>query len=65
MYELQMNKWTSVMLSWTLYNSCRKTLPDYQPDSSIQAVSGGYVLVFRFVRGDGVRRQWNTMFPSL
>ena len=45
------------------YLNSRKPLPDYQPDSSVQAVDGGCVLVFRFVRGDGVKRQWHTVFP--
>ena len=37
------------------YLNSRRPLPDYQPGSSVQIVSGGWVLVFRFVRGDGVK----------
>ena len=44
------------------YLNSRKPLDDFQPDSSVTAVSGGCVLVFRFVRGDGVKRQWHTTF---
>ena len=37
------------------YLNSRKPLRDYQPDSIVQAVDGGCVLVFRFVRGEGVK----------
>ena len=29
------------------------------PVDDTRTVRGGYVLIFRFVRGDGVRRDWN------
>ena len=41
------------------YLNSRKPLDDFQPDSSVMAVSGGCVLIFR---GDGVKRQWHTTF---
>lgn len=46
------------------YLNLRKSLPDYQPGSTVEMVNGGYILVFRFVCGDGVKRQWNTVFPN-
>ena len=33
---------------------------DLQPDLDCKCVYGGCVLVFRFVRGDGVRHQWQS-----
>lgn len=36
----------------------RRPLLDFQPDSERQAIPGGHVLVFKFVRGNGVKRQW-------
>ena len=56
---------TSVKLDTIQYYlNLRNSLPDYQPGSTVEIVNGGYILVFRFVRGDGVKRQWNTVFPN-
>ena len=49
------DKQTHGLLLCQHYLNRRKSLPDFQPNSSTQAVHGGYVLVFRFVRGYGVK----------
>ena len=37
----------------------RQSIPDLQPDQDPQdAFDGGCALIFSFVRGDGVQRQW-------
>lgn len=42
------------------YMHSHRPLVDLQPDMDCKYVHGGCVLVFRFVRGDGVRHQWDS-----
>ena len=36
-----------------------QSIPDFQPDQDPQdTLDGGYAVIFTFVRGDGVQRQW-------
>ena len=37
----------------------RQSIPDFQPDQDLQdTLDGGYAVIFTFVQGDGVQRQW-------
>ena len=37
----------------------RQSIPDFQPDQDPQdTLDGGYAVIFTFVQGDGVQRQW-------
>ena len=44
------------------YLHYRQPIPDLQPDLESQYVYGGCILVFRFVRGDGVQSHSVTLF---
>ena len=46
----------------TFYVHHRKAIIDPTDDSL--SVDGGYILEFRFVRGDGVKRQWECIASS-
>ena len=37
----------------------RKPITECQPDRPTQTMDGGWILVFRFVRMDCVKRQWD------
>ena len=43
----------------------RQPIPDFQPEfEPHHTVDGGYVVIFRFVQGDGVRSHWDSFIQK-
>ena len=49
---------TFAMSCWRLQFYLHQREPILDPIDSARGVDGGFLLVFKFVRGDGVRRHW-------